>query len=138
LRHRREQPLDQLQELARLRRLVALNAAVPGDLSQSLGRDVAGQDDDRDLPTERLAQLRRDVEAVLAARQIVIGNQDIRANRSAGDQRQGVSALRGGRSPMAFVREEEVEHLADRRIVIDEQDRAAAAGALAWRSLPPA
>jgi hypothetical protein len=54
LRRRRQrangqQALDRVREFRRLHRLVELQAALRGDRRERLRRDVAGQDDDRQL-----------------------------------------------------------------------------------------
>ena len=48
----REQTLDDLRQLLQLHRLVELDAVLKRDIAQDVGRDIAGQNDDRDLRDE--------------------------------------------------------------------------------------
>ena len=73
---------DQGHQLPRLHRLVQVQVAALGDLAQGVGRNVAGQDDRRDLVTERLPQAGDDLQAVQAVRQIVVGDDEVRAYRA--------------------------------------------------------
>jgi hypothetical protein len=50
--------------------------ATVGDLAQGIGRDVAGEDDSRDLVTERLPQTGDNLEAVQTLRQIEVGDDE--------------------------------------------------------------
>ncbi len=102
-----------------------MQVAALGDLAQGVGRDVAGEDDSRDLMTERLPQAGDDLEAVQTSRQIVVGDDEIRAYRPSRRQFQRLSPILGRRRAVTLAFEQQCEHLAHRRVVLDDQDRAA-------------
>ena len=62
-RRYRQEPLNDLRQLVQLHRLVELDAVLQRDLAQGTGRDIAGQDDDRDITMKFLPQLRDELEA---------------------------------------------------------------------------
>ena len=128
LRRRRrlsEAAPDQVHQLLRLHRLVQVQMAALGDLAQCVGRDIAGEDDGWDLVTERLSQAGDDLEAVQTLRQIVVGDDEVRVYRPSRRQLQRLSSILGGRRAVALAFEQEREHLAHRRVVLDDQDCAA-------------
>jgi hypothetical protein len=105
---------------------VCSGAGAPlGDLPQGGGRDVAGQDDSRDLVTERLPQAGDDLQAIQTLRQVVVGDDKVQAHRPSRRQLQRLSPILDGRREMTLAVEQECQHLAHRRIVLDDQDCAA-------------
>ena len=52
-----------------------------GDIAQGTGRDITGQNDDRDLAMQLLPQLCGDLEPVQAAGQIVVGEDEVGPDR---------------------------------------------------------
>ena len=129
LRHR-EETLDDLRQLLQLHRLVELHAVLARDVAQGAGRDIAGQNDDRDLAMKLLPQLRGDLKPVHAVRQIVVREDEVGPDRPSRHQFQRRDAVRRCRRAMAFVLEEKLEELAHFGIVLDDQDRAGAASSL--------
>ena len=91
----RQQTLDDLRQLLHLHRLVELHAVLQRDAAQRVGRYVAGQNDDRDLAMQRLPQLRGDLKPVHAVGQIVVGEDEVGADRAARHQFQRRVAVGG-------------------------------------------
>ena len=79
---------DQVHQLLRLHRLVQVQVAPLGDLAQGVGRDVAGEDDGRDLVIERSP----------AGRRRPVGRSDPSADCSRRRRGPGVSSLRAANS----------------------------------------
>ena len=102
--------------------LVALHAAPPSDLAHGVGRDVAGQNDSGNLAAEGFAHAGDDLEAGQAVWQTVIGDDKIGPYRPP-RQRQRLFAVRSGSSAITLACKEKIEHLTDRRIGLDDQDR---------------
>src|SRR4029077_16534032 len=115
----------QLHQLPSLHRLVQIQVAPLGDLAQGGGVYVAGEDDSRNLITERLPQARDDLEAVQIFRQIVVGDDEVRAYRPSRRQFQRLSPILGRRRTVTLAFEQQCQHLANQRVVLDDQDRAA-------------
>src|SRR5689334_16370269 len=101
--------------------LAALHAAISGDLAHGFGRNAAGQNDSGNLTTARFAQTTDGLWAGHAAWQAVVGNDDIRADRSL-CQPQRLVAIRGVGGAIALACKQEIEHLAYRRIVFDNEN----------------
>ena len=99
---RSEAALDQADQLLRLHRLVQVQMAALGDLAQCVGRDIAGEDNGWDLLTERLSQAGDDLEAVQTLRQIVVGDDEVRAYRPLRRQLQRLSSILSGRRAVAL------------------------------------
>ena len=123
----REETLDDLRQLLQLHRLVELHTVLTRDIAQGAGRDIAGQNDDRDLAMKLFPQLRGDLEPVHAVRQIVVGKDEVGPDRPARHQFQRCDAVRRRCRAMALVLEDELEEFAHFGIVLDDQDRASAA-----------
>lgn len=69
-----------------------------------------------------------DLQAIQPAREIVVRHDHVRPDRAPHHQRQRSLAIGGYRRAVAVALEQEVEHLADGRIILDDEDRAAVAG----------
>ena len=100
------------------------------DVAQGAGRDVAGQNDDRDLAMKLLPQLCGELEPVHAVGQVVVGEDEVGPDRASRHQFQRCDAIRRCCRSMAFVLEKELEKFAHLGIVLDDQDRAGAANSL--------
>ena len=94
---RREGLLNGLRHLLQFHRLVELRAIGAGDGAQGFGRDVAGQDDDRDVAMKFLLHLRRDFEPVHAVGQIEIRENRVWPEILAFDQLHRLGAVIGAR-----------------------------------------
>ena len=124
-----QETLDDLRQLLQLHRLVELHTVLQRDIAQGAGRDVTGQNDDRDLAMKLLPQLRGDLQPVHAVRQIVVRKDEVRPDRPSRHQFQRRDAVRRRCRAMAFVLEDQLEEFAHFGIVLDDQDRAGAANA---------
>ena len=118
--------LDRARQLAQLDGLVEMNAVVKGDIAQGLGRNIAGENDEWNLPIELLPQFLRDLNAVHAVRQIVVGKDEIRSHRPARHHFQSGGTVDGGRDGISLFVQEQFEVLAHFRVVLDDQDRSSA------------
>src|SRR4051794_8725647 len=92
------------------------------DLAQGVGRDVAGENDRWDLVIERLPQPSDDLQAVQTLWQIVVDDDEIRAYRLSRRQFQRPSSILGGRCAVTLFLEQQRQHLAHRRVVLDNQN----------------
>ena len=99
-----------------------MQVATVGDLAQGVGRDVAGEDDSRNLVTEPLPQAGDNLKAVQTLRQIVVGDDEVRAYRPSYRQLQRLSPILGGRCAVTLAFEQKREHLTHGRVVLDDQD----------------
>ena len=75
--------LDRACQLAELDGLVEMNAVVKGDIAQGLGRNIAGENDERSLSIELLPQSLRHLNAVHTIWQVVVGKDKIRSRHPA-------------------------------------------------------
>ena len=83
------------------------------------GRDITGQDDDRDLAMKLLPQLRGDLQPIHAVRQIVVGKNQVGSDRPARHQFQRRGAVRRRRHSMALFLENKLQESAHVGIVLD-------------------
>ena len=122
--------MDDLRQLLQLHRLVELHTVLLRDIAQGVGRDVTGQNDDRDLAMKLFPQLRGDLEPVHAIRQIVVCEDEVRSDRPS---RRPIPAPRCRQAPLprdgpSSLRTK-FEKFAHFGIVLDDQDRASAVNA---------
>ena len=116
-------------QILQLHWLVELHTVMASDIAQGVGRDITGQNDDRDLAMKFFPQLRDDLEPVHTVWQIVVCEDEVRSDRPARDQFQRCDTVRRCYRAMALVLEDEREEFAHVGIVLDDQDRASAANA---------
>ena len=94
-----QEALDRLCQLVQFDRLVELDTVLKRDIAQSAGRDIAGQNDDRDRTMKLLPQLCNKLKSVQAVGKIVVGEDEIRTDRPSCHQIQCCDAVtRRGRS----------------------------------------
>src|SRR5271157_1722123 len=122
----RQDFLDRLRQLSQLDGFVELNAVVQGDVAQGLGRNIAGENDKRNIAIELLPQFLRYLNSVHVVWQIVVGKDKIRWRRSLSQQFQSGGAIDGRRDTIALFVQEQLEVLAHFRVVLNDQDRSGA------------
>ncbi len=110
--------------------LLSRTKSLERDLAQGTGRYVAGENNGRDMAKKLFLELRDDLEAVHAVRQIVVCEDEIGSDRPLRHQVQRRDAVGRRCDAMALVREEELEELAHLRVVLDDQDRPGVASGL--------
>ena len=107
-----------------MHRLVELHALVVGDGAERRSRDIAGQDDDGDLPTELPLDLLGGFESVHPVGEVVIRQDQIGADAFLRDHPRRRNAVGGGRDTVALARQGQRQELTDLRIVLDDEDPA--------------
>ena len=110
-----EEALDDLCQILQLHWLVELHTVMASDIAQGVGRDITGQNDDRDLAMKLFPQLRDDLEPVHTVWQIVVCKDEVRSDRPARDQFQRCDTVRRCYRAMALVLEGERRGIRARR-----------------------
>ena len=103
-----------------------MNAVVKGDIAQGFNRNIAGENDEWNLPIELLAQFLRDLNAIQAVWQIVVRKDKIWSHRAARYRFQSSGTVDGRRDGISLFVEEQLEMLSNFRVVFNDQDRSGA------------
>ena len=122
----RQELLDRAGQLAELDGLVEMNAVVKGDIAQGAGRNIAGENDEWNLSIELAPQSLRHLYAVHAVWQVVIGKDKVRSHRSARHRFQGAGTVNRRHDEISLFVQEQLEMLANFRVVFNDQDRSGA------------
>jgi hypothetical protein len=109
-------------------RLVQVHTAVPGNLAQAIGRDVACQDNGRDCVLELLVQPGHEFQPVETLWQVVVGDNQVR--HGPGRQLQRLVPICGDDRAVTLVVKKQLQHFEHSWIVFDDQDRAVGRRAL--------